>query len=192
MKELSLMEELKETIIDEEAKVLGLDNIDESYRILDDEQANFFLRRLEEIQTEEDGINEMCDNEIDKFAQKVNNFRETKINSLSSTKAYYKKLLEKYAEVKLTNSNKKSVKLPFGTLQFRKSSAQYDYKEEELLKFLKENKMDSLINVKEVPNKADLKKVATIKDGKLYVNDIEITGVTVQEGGTSFDVKLNH
>lgn len=187
----SLLDELRECVIEDEARALGLENLDENTQILSVDQANFFLRRLEELKAEEEDINAICDNEIQRFTERVNKFREQKLHSVINTQLYFKKLLEKYAEAELAESNKKSIKLPFGTLQFRKTPTQYAYEDEKLLKYLKDHKLTNLVSMKESPNKAELKKVAELRDGKLFVNGIEVDGVTATEGGTNFDVKIN-
>ena len=191
MSEPSLMDELKESSMEDEAKELGLVNVDENYKILDANSANFFLKRLEELKAEEDEINEMCDGEIERFTQKVNTFRDNRLTTIKNTQNYFKKYLEQYAEEQLANSKKKSIKLPFGTLQFRKATSQYTYDDDKLLSFLKDSKLTNLVAVKETPNKAELKKIASVKDGKLFINNVEVEGVTVAEGTTSFDVKIN-
>ena len=191
MSEPSLMDELKESIMEDEARELGLVNVDENYKILDANSANFFLKRLEELKAEEDEINEMCDGEIERFTQKVNTFRDNRLTTIKNTQNYFKKYLEQYAEEQLANSKKKSIKLPFGTLQFRKATSQYTYDDDKLLSFLKDSKLTNLVAVKETPNKAELKKIASVKDGKLFINNVEVEGVTVAEGTTSFDVKIN-
>lgn len=190
---LSLMDELKESVMEDEAKQLGLvdHELDDTYRILDVSGANFFLKRLEELTFEETEINSMCDDEITKYTERVNKFRDEKLKTILNTKAYFKKLLERYAEGELSGSNKKSIKLPFGTLQFRKVGSQYSYEDEKLLKYLTDNKLTTYISVNETPNKAELKKAASIRDGKLFIGDKEVDGVTVSDGSTSFDVKLN-
>ena len=136
MSEPSLMDELKESIMEDEAKELGLVNVDENYKILDANSANFFLKRLEELKAEEDEINEMCDGEIERFTQKVNTFRDNRLTTVKNTQNYFKKYLKQYAEEQLANSKKKSIKLPFGTLQFRKATSQYTYDDDKLLSFL--------------------------------------------------------
>lgn len=187
---MSLIDELKNQVIEEEAEELGLKDIDESYKILDDESANFFLKRLTELHDEATEVNDLCDSEIEKYVSKVNSFRKQKISSIDRTISYFESLLENYASEKLKDTNKKSLKLPFGTLQYRKSQSKYDY-DDNVLAFLKTNHLDNLISVKEDINKSELKKVATIKDGRAYINDIEIPGVTITDGEINFSVKLN-
>lgn len=188
---LSLLDELKESIIEDEVKELGLENMNENYRILNADSANFFLKRLEELKSEENEINEMCDTEIQKYSNRVNSFRDSKLKTNINTQSYFKNLLERYAEAELAESSKKSIKLPFGTLQFRKTPAKYTYEDKLILQALKDNELSQFIVTTEAPNKAELKKKATVKDGKLYIDDKEIEGVSVSEGSTNFDVKLN-
>ena len=191
MSELSLIDELKNSIIDDEARELGLNDLDDNYKILDADGANFFLKRLDELKAEENEINEMCNNEIEKFAQRVNTFRDNRLRTITNTQNYFKSLLQQYAEEQLANSEKKSIKLPFGTLQFRSSGVKYNYDDEVLLGSLRDHGFNNLLSTKTVPNKAELKKIATIRDGKVFINDVELEGVSVDDATTSFDVKLN-
>ena len=189
----SLIEELKEFIIEEEAKDLHIENLDENFQILDDETANFFLKRLYEINQEKEEIVSLCDKEIEKHNQIVNTFREEKLKSFENVESYYKYLLEQYASSKLQGQTKvKSVKLPFGTLQFRKSPSQYTYDNDLLIKYLKDNNLNHLISIVESPNKKEIKKEGSEKDGKLIIDGQEVEGIDIQPGEVKFDVKTNN
>lgn len=185
---MSLIDDLKESIIESEVIDLKLDN--DNTRILDDEQANYFLRRLEELTNEKNELIETCNTEIEKFTDRVNAFKEGRLTTFNNTEKYIKNLLKCYAEGKLEGTNKKSLKLPFGTLQFRKSASKYDYNDDILLKYVKDNEIKDCLSIKESVNKSEIKKIGVVKDGKLYIENIEIPGVTVTEGTINFDVKL--
>ena len=97
-----LLNELKASISEQEEKELGLDQeIPEDFKILDEKTANFFMKKLVEINQEMDEINQMCDAEIESVTQKVNTFRKSKIDSLTSTVQYFNNLLENYAKIQL-------------------------------------------------------------------------------------------
>jgi phage host-nuclease inhibitor protein Gam len=187
---MSLIDDFKESIIESEAKELGLLEADENYRILDDEQANYFLRRLEELEKDKEETITLCKSEIEKFTKRVNDFQESKLNTLNNTENYIKNLLKIYAEEKLADSKKKSLKLPFGTLQFRKSQDKYEYEDDVVLNYVQENNINNCLTTKVSLNKSELKKIGTIKDDKLYINDKEIPGITITKGTQTFDVKL--
>lgn len=185
------LNELYEVIADEEAEELGIDINNEHYKILDDSQANFFLRRLAELKEENNKINEMCDAEINSFIEKVNKFRENKLKANDGTIEYFTALLERYAINELANTNKKSLKLPFGTLQFRTSPEKFNYVDSDIvLKLLENNNFNELIRTKKEIDKTNLKKAVSIRDGKAFIEDIEIEGLEIEPSQTSFSIKV--
>lgn len=185
------LDELYESIADEEAEQLGIDISDEKYHIVDESQANFFLRRLSELEAENQKINEMCDAEIDAFVEKVNNFRNGKLKTNQGTIDYFSTLLERYAHSQLDGTKKKSLKLPFGTLQFRSSPDKLKYTDPEVvLKTLQANDMKELIRTKQEIDKTNLKKALTIIDGKAFLNGVEVTGIEVEPAEINFSVKI--
>jgi DNA repair exonuclease SbcCD ATPase subunit len=100
-------------------------------------------------------------------------------------------LLREYHERRLRENPKaKTIKHPFGTLEARKSPDKWNYREDDLLRWMKENRPD-LVRVKEEPNKQDLKKKAKVKDGWVYTEDGErVEGVMVTPGEVKFSVKV--
>ena len=93
-----ILEALFDEITEEEVKELGIEIDNEKFAITSDEQANFFLRRLEEVRSEQDKINVTCNNEIERFTKKVNSFRAKELLSLENTEKYFISLLETYAK----------------------------------------------------------------------------------------------
>ena len=185
-----LMDELYDSIEDSEIKELGIEV--EQERIFTVEQANFYLRQLAKLKEEKEAINSMCDNEIQKFSDRVNAFREEKINVIANTEEWISKMLKGYAETELAESGKKTLKLPFGTLSFKKAQDKYDYEDKVVLQFLEENNHKDLINVKttESIDKKALKSTAKVIDGKLFIDEVEVPGVSVTTGEVNFNVKL--
>lgn len=185
------LDELYEAIVDEEAEQLGIDINNEEYRIVDESQANFFLRRLSELKAENDKINETCDAEIQAFVEKVNKFRESKLKTNKGTIDYFSTLLERYAHSQLDGTKKKSLKLPFGTLQFRTNPEKLNYTNSDIvLKTLENNNLNELIRTKKEIDKTNLKKAISIVDGKAYLNGIELEGIEVESEQTNFSVKI--
>ena len=184
-----LLNELKASISEQEEKELCLDQeIPEDFKILDEKTANFFMKKLVEINQEMDEINQMCDAEIESVTQKVNTFRKSKIDTLTSTAQYFNNLLENYAKIQLEGSKKKSVKLPYGSLSFKKNPDNIEYNEQDLLA---NSDFDKFIEIKRKIKKSELKKAGEIKDGKFYIDSKLIEDIQVVPGETKFNVKLN-
>lgn len=185
-----LLDNLYEEITEAEVEELGINIENDSFAITNDEQANFFLRRLEEIRNEKDKINNTCNTEIEKFTQKVNNFRAKELHTLENTENFFSTLLENYARIQLQGSKKKSLKLPFGTLSFKKSQPKYVYDDETVMNFIKANDYTEFIRVKEEINKRDLKSALNItEDGIVMLNGKAMEGVIITPGEEVFNVK---
>lgn len=185
-----ILESLFDEITEAEVKELGIEIENDRFAITSDEQANFFLRRLQEVRSEKDKINQTCNNEIERFTTKVNNFRAKEILSLENTENYFNGLLEEYAKKQLEGSKKKSLKLPFGTMSFKKGQRKMVYEDETLMNFIKNNSLNDFIRIKEEINKSELKKaVAISEDGTVTLNGTIVEGVTTLPGEESFTVK---
>ena len=193
MEEYNLMEllgELNNSVIEDEAAALGINVEGDNLRVVDDSQANFFLRRMEELNKEKNGINDVCDKEIEAFVNRVNKFRNSKLATADNTMNYFSLLLEKYAQSELVGSKKKSIKLPFGTLQFKKSVDKYEYEDEKVLAFINKNQMIGLTRTKVELSKKEIKEAITIVEDKVLLNGKEVEGITVTPGETKFSIKL--
>lgn len=185
-----ILETLFDEITEAEVKELGIEIENERFAITSDEQANFFLRRLEEIRSERDKINQTCNNEIERFTTKVNNFRAKETLSLDNTERYFCGLLEDYARKQLEGSKKKTLKLPFGTMSFKKGQRKMVYEDDILKNFIKNNNLEQFVRIKEEINKAELKKAVTIDDnGIVTLNGQVVEGVTTLPGEESFSIK---
>lgn len=186
-----ILESLFDEITEEEVKELGIEIENERFAITNDEQANFFLRRLQEIRSEKDKIDITCNNEIERFTTKVNNFRAKEMLSLENTENYFCTLLEAYAKKQLEGSKKKSLKLPFGTMSFKKGQRKVIYDDEALTKFIKQNNLNQFIRTKEEINKADLKKALEFneQDGTASLDGQVVIGITTTPGEESFSIK---
>lgn len=186
-----ILESLFNEITEEEVKELGIEIENERFAITSDEQANFFLRRLQEVRSEKDKINTTCNNEIERFVSKVNNFRAKEILSLENTENYFSTLLESYAKKQLEGSKKKSLKLPFGTMSFKKGQRKVVYDDETLTNFIKSNNLNEFIRVKEEINKSELKKALEFNEenGTASLNGQVVEGITTSPAEESFSIK---
>lgn len=187
-------DELYNSITEEEINELNINLEDEQFKVISQEQANFFLRQIAKLNEDKEEINNSCNNMIESYVSKVNNFREKEITSIDSTIEYFTRLLESFAEDYLKEHKGKSVKLPFGTLQFRKTQPSYSYSEEkDIISFLKTApNMDKFVAVttKESIDKKSLKAEATIKDGAMFIGETRIPNVEVTPAGEKFSINL--
>ena len=185
-----ILEALFDEITEEEVKELGIEIDNEKFAITSDEQANFFLRRLEEVRSEQDKINVTCNNEIERFTKKVNSFRAKELLSLENTEKYFISLLETYAKKQLEGSKKKSIKLPFGTMSFKKGQRKMVYEDDVLMNFIKSNSLNDFIRIKEEINKSELKKAIKLEeDGSVTLHGTVVEGATSLPAEEKFSIK---
>lgn len=196
MMDKSFYDDLYNEITEEEVKELRIDLDNEQFKIVSKDQANFFLRQITELTKQKEEINENCDTMIESYMGKVNKFREKETTSIDRSISYFTTLLEAYAEEFLSEEKgkKKSIKLPFGTLQFKKTQASFNYGEEKnVLNFLKTApNMEKYVatTVKESIDKKKLKADATIVDGQLYIGETKIPEIEVNPPKEKFSINL--
>lgn len=197
-----ILNELYEEITSQEVEELGIDVENERFQITTEEQANFFMRQLEEIRRQISKVETTCDTEIERYTKRVNEFKEKKTGTLKNTENYFLTLLENYARVELSQSKKKTIKTPFGTLSFKNSPSKFNYDEEVLMNFIKKHNLEAFVKVKEEINKKDLRAAVEVQeDGSVKIvleamdgvreNSISevVEGILVTPGEEKFTVK---
>lgn len=183
------LKELEEFMIEEEAKQLDLDPAADDFGIKNKSQADFFLKLLNEVREDMNEVNTLCDEKIKRETEKINDFRDKRLTGLRSQEQYYIALLKTYAENELKDSKKRSMKLPEGTIGFKKQQPKYEYGESTLEwltnyrpEFVKKEEKLSI-------DKTALKKAATVVGDKLLIDGLEVADVVVIEQEDKFTVK---
>ncbi len=133
--------------------------------------------------------------EVDAFVERqimqIKAWREKKAESIGNDVMFFESLLKPYAAAQVEGKKSKSVKLPNGTLSFKKSAPNYTKDEGALLEFVKAEAPDC-IKTKESVDWAEYKKRLHFADaGKLVTDDGEVVpGVSYEQKEDSFIVKL--
>lgn len=178
-----LLKEL-ENFIEQESDI---NESDEQYKINNEEEANEILRRIKYFESEIEKVNKISDSEIERYTKLINDYRNKKLLEFNNRLEHYQLLLEEYAKETLRGKKTKTISLPFGKIGFKKQQDTFNYDEEVLLKYLKENSADFIkVTTKESVEKAKLKKAGTISDGKLYLNGSAVDGITVTKNEDKF------
>ena len=190
----NFLEELNAAIAEYEKneyeKELTGDIEEDKYVINNDSMANYFCKLIKQLEEKINEINLHTDNEIEKIRIVYDNFRNEEVLKLTKQIDYYTGMLETYAYKSLEGTKKKSIKLPYGTLQIRKQQPEIKY-EDEALEWLKENKPE-YVTIKETSsiNKTKLKKDGFINtDNAMYIDEIKIPGILITERPDKFEVK---
>lgn len=164
----------------------SLDNPEQMTR----EEAEYFTKKYIEAANEIKEAEEVAKQYIEQQQEKVNNWLEKIKKNNQFLLDIYGGALEMYTKAQLEETGKKSIKLIEGTLSFRKSRDKYEYDEDVLRKSLTDNHIDTFFEeVEPKIKKAELKKAATVKNNKLYINDTLIDGVTITPQEDVFSVK---
>lgn len=192
--ENELLKDLDNEVTDKEVEELEINLEDNAFEITNENQADFFLRKIKELQEENDAINSACDLKIKLYNEKVNEFREKNVKQNKNTIEYFTNLLQSYANnVIKENPKKKSIKLPFGTLQYKKQAANFSYTDEQsVVKFLENLNLNQYINVttKESLKKTELKKNLVVYEDGIFLDGHRIPNTEYIPEEQKFSIKI--
>lgn len=186
----NFLNELRDFMNDFAETDLNVDSIEEEIG-LTPAQANFYIKLYNELIVEEEDMNKLCDEEIERNAKGINLFREKRQAEINRKKDYFSGILKDFAMKELEGKKTKTIKLPYGNLSFKKQQPKYIYEEEEVLtNMIKEIKPELVkTTVTEKLDKSALKKNGLIKDGIFYLGDIAIDLVKIQPQDDKFEIK---
>ena len=188
------MDELEQFMLKaevEELKVKLAEDVEEDGTLLvkNNSDADFYLRQINKLKEQKEEINKFVDQELERQMRLYQQYREDRIRPLDNQIAFYEEALRTFAMNEYAETNKKTIKLPNGTLSIRKQPPKYIYNDEEVLSFLKENNLNDYIRVKEEVNKKDLKKATQINNNnQMMINGKEVPGVVVVPQDDKFEV----
>ena len=175
----------------EELKVKLAEDVEEDGTLLvkNNSDADFYLRQINKLKEQKEEINKFVDQELERQMRLYQQYREDRMRPLDNQIAFYEEALRTFAMNEYAETNRKTIKLPNGTLSIRKQPPKYIYSDEEVLSFLKENNLNDYIRVKEEVNKKDLKKAAKItNNNQMMIDGKEVPGVVVVPQDDKFEV----
>lgn len=188
------MDELEQFMLKaevEELKVKLAEDVEEDGTLLvkNNSDADFYLRQINKLKEQKEEINKFVDQELERQMRLYQQYREDRMRPLDNQIAFYEEALRTFAMNEYAETNKKTIKLPNGTLSIRKQPPKYIYNDEEVLSFLKENNLNDYIRVKEEVNKKDLKKATQINNNnQMTIDGKEVPGVVVVPQDDKFEV----
>ena len=188
------MDELEQFMLKaevEELKVKLAEDVEEDGTLLvkNNSDADFYLRQINKLKEQKEEINKFVDQELERQMRLYQQYREDRMRPLDNQIAFYEEALRTFAMNEYAETNKKTIKLPNGTLSIRKQPPKYIYNDEEVLSFLKENNLNDYIRVKEEVNKKDLKKVTQVNNNnQMIIDGKEVPGVVVVPQDDKFEV----
>lgn len=190
-----LMDELEQFMLAAEieelkVKLAGDTEEDGTLLVKNKSDADFYLRQINKLKQQKEEINEFVDQEIERQLRLYQEYREDRMRPLDNQIAFYENALKTFAMNEYAETNKKTIKLPNGTLAIKKQQPKYVYNDEQVLEFLQENNYKDYIRTKAEVNKKDLKKNAIVNNNnELVIDGKVVPGVTVIPQEDKFEVK---
>ena len=190
-----LMDELEQFMLAAEieelkVKLAGDTEEDGALLVKNKSDADFYLRQINKLKQQKEEINEFVDQEIERQLRLYQEYREDRMRPLDNQIAFYENALKTFAMNEYAETNKKTIKLPNGTLAIKKQQPKYVYNDEQVLEFLQENNYKDYIRTKAEVNKKDLKKNAIVNNNnELIIDGKVVPGVTVIPQEDKFEVR---
>ena len=192
--ERDFIDELNEFLNEEERKSLNIEQDENNYYLINDKhQADYFIKLSKECEEEIEQIQQYIKEEKDRLIHHLEQFEMKEIEKVKSRQQYYTRALEDFTRRELEGSSKKSIKLPNGTLSIKKQQPHYEYSDEQFIEWA-ESYFPELVKVtipepKKTIDKKELKKRSFIDDGMLFIDGLEVQGVSVEERDDKFEVR---
>src|SRR5690625_2041910 len=155
---------------------------DETFKITNEEQANWALRKISQLKKQIEQNNEFAEMEI----SKVEAWRQSENKKQQDSIDYFTGLLAEFAlQKKKEDPSLKTKKLPYGKLQFRNQPSKWNVDKAKVVKYLEETGMNDFIRVKKEPKVADIKKAFNVQNGIVINPETgeNIEGIEVEERG---------
>lgn len=190
--EHDFLADLQEFLNDQEAIMLDINEFND-YLVNDKHQADYFIKLAKQKDLEMEEIRQFVEAERIRQNALLDQYLEEQLKIIENQKKFYTDALESYIHRELDGSNKRSIKLPHGTLALKKQQPHYTYKDEDLIKWAEELHPDLVKTTIPEPkvsiDKKKLKEQGTIMDGLLYIDGVEVPGVEIEIRDDAFSIK---
>ena len=163
---------------------------DESFRIDNDNTADWALRTISSDLAERDRLIKIAEDQIIALQEQITALNEQYDNKTKFLKSC---LAEYFATVPhKSTKTQETYKLLSGSLVMKKPSTKINHNDDNLLCYLHANNSEEFIKTKESVDWAEFKKHLTIVDGKVVDTDlgIEVEACTIEDVPASFNIKF--
>lgn len=159
---------------------------DDRFKIRDLDAANWAFRKLKAMDEKVKQVTDLASKEIERILE----WKENELKQVGRSREFFEGLLIEYFVRQKEMDPKFKISTPYGKVSSRKSQPKWNYEDDRVLKWLKENDKE-LIRTKEEINKAELKKKYRVMNGQVVTEDGEIVeGITVAEQPDSISIKV--
>ena len=184
--------DLQEYLNDQEAIQLDINESNE-FLVNDKHQADYFIKLSKQCEEDINDVKKYVEEERERINRLLDNYLIEQVQAIENRKRFYDNALETYIHRELDNTNKRSIKLPHGTLALKKQQPHYTYTDEDILEWAKEARPELIKTTIPEPkvsiDKKLLKEQSVIMDGLLYIDGIEVPGVQVEMRDDAFSIK---
>lgn len=184
--------DLQEFLNDQEAILLDINEANE-HLVNDKHQADYFIRLAKQKDLEMEEVKQFVEAERARQNALLDEYLNEQIRILENQKKFYVDALETYVHRELDGSNKRSIKLPHGTLALKKQQPHFTYEDADIIEWAKEVHPELVKTTVPEPkttiDKKKLKEQGTILDGSLYIDGVEVPGVQIEIKDDAFSIK---
>ena len=184
--------DLQEYINDQEAIELDINDSNE-YLVNDKQQADYFIRLSKQCQEDIDEVKQYIEEERKRYNALLDNYLIEQVQTIERRKKFYDDALESFIHRELDNTNKRSIKLPHGTLALKKQQPHYTYEDADIIAWAQEAHPELVKTTIPEPkvslDKKKLKEQGIIMDGVLYINGEAVPGIQVEIKDDAFSIK---
>lgn len=170
-----------------------LDDIQEvqqqKFEITDLSSLTWVLRKLAAIEAKKTDVNQVADKEI----ERIEAYRHKELETMQHSETFFHGLINDYAiKRRMEDPKYKKDVTPYGSISYRKQQPKWNYDNDSVIAFLKENDYSDLLRVKEEPIKTDIKKRFRVnEDGQVFdENGQAVPGIQVEFMPEKLDVKV--
>lgn len=158
----------------------------ERFKINDLDGANWAFRKLKAILEKENEIKGLMQKEI----ERIQNWAKDELDKLENSTQFFEGLLTEYFIAEKEKDPKFKISTPYGKVSSRKQQPKWNYDNDKVIEWLKENNMD-LVRVKHEPDKVAIKKTYKVAGTNVVTEDGEIVeGITIEERPDSINIKV--
>ena len=153
------------------------------------DEANYVVSKIKKLQEQKAEVEDVAKRALSQYKDKVKMFLAKEQNSLDYQIERYQDILQPYVVDQLENSSKKSIHFIEGSAGFRKQPNLIEHDDEKLEQEVKDVNNNKYFKTTVKFSWSELKKDLKFKDGKVYLGDKVLDGVSYEEQSDQFYVK---
>ncbi len=162
-----------------------------AWRIKNDDDAEWLIEKVNEDLIESTRYKESLKSKIEALEEKLKKVEEEENLAIERRDSYLAEYFESIPDkFKKKSKTQEKYRLPSGDIIKKYPNPKFKRNNNELLDWIKNNKYDDFVEIKESPKWGELKKITQVINGQVITEDGEIVnGVEVIERGATLEFK---